>query len=73
MMWSEARAQKALSPEEIKADMRHAEDVKWLEEVAVWLRSRPEVGTLNGQGVRMKFYVWPVGGEYREIPAFEEA
>ena len=38
--------------------------------IHMWLRSHPEIGTLcrNGDAV---FYVWPAGGEYRELKAFE--
>jgi len=72
MMLSEARAEKALTPAEVKQDAEHVAHIMWLGEVAEWLRGRPEVGTLTREG-QMIFYVYPVGGEYREVPAFEVA
>jgi hypothetical protein len=35
-----------------------------------WLRDHPEIGTLCRDGDAV-FYVWPAGGEYRELKAFE--
>jgi hypothetical protein len=35
------------------------------EAIVEWLQEYPEVGSLNSG----KFYVYPAGGEYREIPA----
>jgi hypothetical protein len=72
MLWSEARDQKRLTPKEIKQDLEYAANVKWLEDVQEWLQANPEVGILNSHSINMKFYVWPVGGEYREIQAFSE-
>lgn len=70
MMLSEARAEKALSPEEVKADLAYVAHQKYLAEVAEWLHQNPEVGTLNREGA-LVFYVYPAHGEYREIQAFE--
>lgn len=38
--------------------------------IQIWLRQHPEIGTLCRDG-RAVFYVYPVGGEYRELSAFE--
>lgn len=38
--------------------------------IHMWLRSHPEIGTLCRDGEAV-FYVYPAGGEYRELKAFE--
>ena len=35
-----------------------------------WLQDHPEIGTLCRDGEAV-FYVYPAGGEYRELKAFE--
>jgi len=35
------------------------------EAIAAWMQKYPEIGDLNSG----TFYVYPAGGEYREIPA----
>lgn len=70
MMMSEARAEKALTPEEVKADAAYVAQQVRLADIAEWLRKNPEIGTLNRDG-GLVFYVYPAHGEYREIAAFE--
>ncbi len=59
--------------------MRHSEserqrfyaDKKWKahrEKVAKWLADNPEIAPLNSG----KYYVYPAGGEYREVAELEE-
>ena len=38
------------------------------EKVAKWLADNPDIATLNSG----KHYVYPAGGEYREVAEFEE-
>jgi hypothetical protein len=40
--------------------------------ISQWLNARPEVGTLcRASGTA--YYVWPVGGVYKEISVFSKA
>jgi len=52
--------------QDAREDAKVRRQVAYQESVNAWLRLRPEVGTLNSG----KFYVYPVGGEYKEIEAF---
>lgn len=70
MMWSEARAQKAPTLEEIARDKQTREHIAWLAEVREWLVANPKVGTLMREGA-LVFYTY-YGSEYTEIPAFTE-
>lgn len=70
MMWSEARAQKAPTLEEIAQDEETRKHIAWLADVQEWLLANPKVGTLMREGA-LVFYVYPAHGEYREIQAFE--
>ena len=39
-------------------------------DVRKWLKQNPEVGVLIREGNKV-YYVWPAGGEYREIEALD--
>ncbi len=43
----------------------HTEDTE-RRRIADVLAANPQIGVLNGDGQRPRYYVWPAGGEYRE-------